>query len=235
MRAGGPRRALLSFLQYNGSPAGNQETTLRLVCFPGCALPDLRPLLAPFGLSLRPDGTGHGHTPAGPVLCVATGLASARPLLTLWKAAAVERAVLAGVFKKENGLLGILPVTVFKEVLWPWVKLAVRSTGDLDKAVSDAIYFRENGSPALSLSDSSDGLHPLAQDQGNLEDVMSESEDSNSEASEQSVASDENAAANHFPEQDGQPAEDTVDPAGDAVDAPAEDAIDHPAEEEQPV
>lgn len=186
MRPGGARRALLTFLQYDGSIAGSHNSTLRLICFPGCSIHDLRPLLAPFGIVLRTDGTGEGVTPAGSILCTATALGGPRPVLTFWKTAAVERAVLSGVFKKQNGMLGILPVAVFKEVLWPWVKLAARSGGDLDKAMSDALYFREHAFPALSLSDSSDGLLPNGQDQLQADLNMSDSEDSNSSASDES-------------------------------------------------
>lgn len=131
MRRGGARRALYQYLQYDSAipqplPCANPASTLRIICFAGCTLRDLRSLLAPFGITLRPDGTGDGVTPAGFVACVATSLGGPRPVLVFWKKTAVEQMLLAGVLKKQNGHLGILPVPVFREVLWPWVKLAVR-------------------------------------------------------------------------------------------------------------
>lgn len=180
MRPGGARRALLTFLQYDGAPTCS-TTTLRLVCFAGCALRELRPLLAPFGLALRADGSGEGVTPAGPVLCFSTSLGGPRPVVTIWKPAAVERAVLSGVFKEKNGLLGLVPVSVFREVLWPWVRHAARSTDALGKVVPDVLYFRDSAINALSLSDSSEGVPPNDQ-QMIVDDNFSESDGSSSGA-----------------------------------------------------
>lgn len=131
MYPGSARRALLNFLQYAvgagaaAAQSSGSSSTLRIFCFAGCALCDLRLLLAPFGLSLRADGVGGGVTPAGHVFCQISGVGGPRPVLTLWKVAAVEGVVLGGVLTDKASLLGMLPVTVFREVLWPWVKTAV--------------------------------------------------------------------------------------------------------------
>lgn len=174
MRPGGARRALLTFLQYDGSRSC-ATTTIRLVCFAGCALRELRTLFAPFGLALRGDGSGGGITPAGAVLCSSSALGGPRPVVTIWKIAAVERAVLAGVFKERNGLLGLLPVSVFREVLWPWVRHAARTTDALGKAVPDVLYFRDSATNALSLSDSSEGVLPNDQ-QMNVDEHLSDTD-----------------------------------------------------------
>lgn len=76
----------------------------------------------------------------------------------MWKSAAVERAVLSGILQDKNGHLGILPVSVFREVLWPWVKHAARSPQSTGKAVPDVLYFRNTTVTPLSLSDSSEGI-----------------------------------------------------------------------------
>lgn len=157
MRAGGARRALLSFLQHDGSAAGARAGTLRVVCFAGCSLSHLRHMLAPFGLALRPDGSGDGFTPAGLVLCAAAALGGPRPVLTVWKATAVERAVLAGVLKHHNGALGVFPLAVFKDVLWPWVRLAVRSASELDETAAPESS-RKSSQSEMSLSEAGDGI-----------------------------------------------------------------------------
>ncbi|CDF33097.1 unnamed protein product [Chondrus crispus] len=157
MPPGGARRALLNFFQYDGAHSCS-IMTLRLVCFPGFSLRELRLLLAPFGLALHTDGTGEGVTPGGHVLCTAIALGGPRPVVTIWKPAAVERAVLSGILQDKNGHLGALPVTVFREVLWPWVRHAARCADSTGKAVPNVLCFRDRAAIPLSLRDTSEAV-----------------------------------------------------------------------------
>lgn len=155
-------------------------STLRIFCFAGCALCDLRLLLAPFGLSLGADGMGRGVTPAGCVYCQVSGVGGPRPVLTLWKVAAVEVAVLGAVVKDGGGLFGMLPVGVFREVLWPWVKTAIMYR---EGRQVEQMEWIEDGD--VGMSESSDGSE--SDDEiGSEEEDEWEDEYSDQEQSEES-------------------------------------------------
>lgn len=176
------RRALLNFLHYGVNHSVRLASTLRIFCFAGCALCDIRLLLAPFGLSLGGDGMGRGITPAGRIFCQVSGMGGPRPVLTLWKAAAVEGAILGAVVKGRGSLFGMLPVGVFREVLWPWVKTTIMCREE--RQVQQTQWIEEgnvdmNGSSESSdESDSEEEEDEWEEDYLNQEQVEEDEDDS---------------------------------------------------------
>lgn len=101
-------------------------------------------------------------------------------MLTLWKVAAVEVAVLGAVVKDGGGLFGMLPVGVFREVLWPWVKTAIMYR---EGRQVEQMEWIEDGD--VGMSESSDGSE--SDDEiGSEEEDEWEDEYSDQEQSEES-------------------------------------------------